>query len=908
MILKKIVKDSEFYLSKKLKKEIKINKAVITVPAYFNQKQRQATYIAAQIAGIEVERMINEPTAASLCYGFEYKENQQNHIIVIDFGGGTLDITLLEYIKKEKIENTYYQIKFTYGDTHFGGDNFDFALMKKCTINDNLEGDKIKLPHNIRLKRACEKAKIKLSSTTETDIILEEYLGKRIDVHVTRKDFEEKEDYCKLLFDKFETIINGFLKEVIKDKKIDENIKDIKDIKEKISQVLLIGGSTKIPKIKEIVEKIFSKEKTNDQLDPNESVAKGASIQGAIISNLKSVEKICFFDITNLSLGVNVKGEKMSKIIKRNTPIPYKCDEIYTTTMDNQTTALIQIYEGENPDNMNNLFLGEFEISGLPKKKAKEAKIKIQFYINENSLLIIDALDLENMNNNEKKALDLKIIKEKGLTNLISQLKKEEEKNIYFDIEELIKMAEDYLEENKNKTKESTNYINEENEINEINLMDEINSLNKIIERFYFDKEKVRELSKKIKEMQNKKINLIQKTKENIKKIEDNIKEMKIDFKYSLIKYEEEINNNKNINSFENLIKQTGRFIKNFDFNKMPKILLSYIMNYFERINEYEIKKNELNYENDDMNKYIEEIIIFILDEVYLYDKDLLCEIIEILKDSKQIYDKCISILIQNYYSLLRQKSFDIDKIYNEIKVLKISNQTNEYYTRKRELEEKELKELEELYKKCLPFFGFINTLPKEIFYTKDYVKDYEIKIKVIKFLIDQNFDYDKYLEENQKKQLENLIKEYEKCQIYEIYLSDLYKLKNSNQLNEKNSEFSEKEKNQLLKIINFKTKVINMRDNIRKDMKEKIKRIEGEDDLKRQLKEEIARNLYLIIEEIQEYDYKAFHELNKYFHNDKYKNELEKINVTESLEILSFYTILQCRYIKTRKKKMKYI
>ena len=201
MIIKKIIKDSEFYLSKKIKKEIKIKKAVITVPAYFNQKQREATYIAAQIAEIKIERMINEPTAASLACGLEFKENQKefafnlnqkkHHIIVIDFGGGTLDITLLEFNNEEK-GGIYYDIKFTDGDTHLGGENFDLVLMEKCTNKDNLKDNKIKLPHNIRLKRACEKAKIELSTEKETYIILEDYLnGERLEKKITKKNFEE---------------------------------------------------------------------------------------------------------------------------------------------------------------------------------------------------------------------------------------------------------------------------------------------------------------------------------------------------------------------------------------------------------------------------------------------------------------------------------------------------------------------------------------------------------------------------------------------------------------------------------------------------------------------------------------------------------------------------------------------
>ena len=171
MLLNKLKIDSEYYLSKKIGKEIKIKKAVITVPAYFNQEQRESTKQAAEIINLEVVRMINEPTSASLAYGYEKEENEKgNYIIVIDFGGGTLDITLLNFIKNNK--GIYCDIKSSYGDTHFGGDDFDYILMKKCLNDSSFEKN---LPHNIRLKRACEKAKIKLSSSDKSKIILEEY-------------------------------------------------------------------------------------------------------------------------------------------------------------------------------------------------------------------------------------------------------------------------------------------------------------------------------------------------------------------------------------------------------------------------------------------------------------------------------------------------------------------------------------------------------------------------------------------------------------------------------------------------------------------------------------------------------------------------------------------------------------
>ena len=209
LILKKLINDSEYYLSKKLNKEITIKNAVITVPAYFNQKQREATYQAAEIAGLNVKRMINEPTAASLAYAINSLENDKKLITVLDFGGGTLDLTLLQFIKTN--EGTYCDIKFSYGNTHFGGEDFDNILMEKCLESVGLEGNEIntKLQCNVRLKRACEMAKIKLSTFEKTSITLEEYARNvNINLTLTRKEFEK---YCKSIFDKFENIINSFL-------------------------------------------------------------------------------------------------------------------------------------------------------------------------------------------------------------------------------------------------------------------------------------------------------------------------------------------------------------------------------------------------------------------------------------------------------------------------------------------------------------------------------------------------------------------------------------------------------------------------------------------------------------------------------------------------------------------------
>ena len=413
MILKKIVEDSEYFLSKKLGREIKIRRAVITVPAYFNQKQREATIQAAEIINLKVERTINEPTAASLAYGYKTVQNEQKLIAVIDFGGGTLDITLLQFIKNNK--GIYCDIKYSYGDTNFGGEDFDYILIKKC-LNDK-DFDKNE-SFSIRLKRACEAAKIKLSSCEETKIILEDYMkDKNINLHLSRKDFEK---YCSDNFKMFKTKLKDFLKNCGKNKR-------------DIQEVILIGGSTLMPKIQEIIREVFPNSEIKKHLNQNEAVAQGASILGGILSKLPIVSNLNLLDVTNLSLGIRIIGNKMSTVIKRSTPIPYEHSEIYKTTKDNQTEALIEIYEGENKKTEENTFLGQFMIKNLPKKKARKTEVRVKFDVNNDSILKVTAYDKENEENNFK---ELEIKKPKGLSDIIENLKKENETIKIIDVKE----------------------------------------------------------------------------------------------------------------------------------------------------------------------------------------------------------------------------------------------------------------------------------------------------------------------------------------------------------------------------------------------------------------------------------------------------------------------------------------
>ena len=435
MILKKIIIDSEDYLSKKIGKNIKINNAVITIPAYFNQKQRDATKNAAEIIGLNIKGMINEPTAASLAYGYDSLGNTEKIIVIIDFGGGTLDITLLKFKKDE--DGIHCVVKFTDGDSNFGGEDFDDILMEKCLNSKNYK----EIPNKIRLKKACEEAKIKLSKFDSANIKLEQY---NLDINITREEFEE---YCSNLFIKFE-------------KKLDEFILESKVEKEKINEVIIIGGSIKIPKIKSIIKNKFNFSKIKDNLNPKETVAIGASIQGINISNLNSINKINLLDVTNLPLGIEIIGSIMSNIINRSCPFPIELEETFQTVEDNQEKALIKIYEGDKEKITDNLYLGQFEICNLTKKKAGETKIRVKFRIDKFSLLNVTAYEEENTNNqnsliikyeaNEKKInqiKELKVEKPNNISKIMDILQKEQNSLIYFDLEEYNKIKESIIEE-----------------------------------------------------------------------------------------------------------------------------------------------------------------------------------------------------------------------------------------------------------------------------------------------------------------------------------------------------------------------------------------------------------------------------------------------------------------------------
>ena len=425
LLLKKIIKDSEFYLSKKIGKKIKINNSVITIPGYFNQNQREATLNSAKLIGLNIESILNESSAICLSYAYNNYWKESKYILVIDFGAVALNLTLLKYQKDEK--GIYIYPLKTFTDTNLGGQDFDKILMNKIkelysTNLKNLQENQI----NQRLKKACERAKIKLSTLEQTRIYLnidEEDIT--LDCLIKKKDFI---NYCKELFDKLENIINDFIA------KTDLDIKNI-------SEVILAGNSTKIPKIKEIISNKFKNSRITCNLNPKEVVAMGAAIKGSTFCGLISMKEINLFDITNLSIGIKEKDNKFNTIIEKNERIPCGKKHIFKTLSDNQTSIIIDLYEIENLNNKeNNLIASQYEIDGLPKKKAGEVSIEVKFEINDNSILEVKAKEKNKSLNNNLKITKLNELDIQSLESNINQITLYEDKEynkIKFSIIEL---------------------------------------------------------------------------------------------------------------------------------------------------------------------------------------------------------------------------------------------------------------------------------------------------------------------------------------------------------------------------------------------------------------------------------------------------------------------------------------